>query len=294
MSKAILTLLFFSSSILYANDFPILMPKTSSTFLFDESINTQVGFAVNQNDSSLTDLFASTITNGVSSTTSNLCGPTTVANMMANLKFKNLDLALKFNPSEVGYTQQVREFFNSCHTDKASGTKVSNMRQCIYDTFIQNGFSNAEVSVIGPESLNVNPNPPPTFQKPFKVVDINDIRTALSQNYSIILDLKWYQFNELKKSWDVSNGHYIQVVGYDYDSTFGDSRIILKVINPEIDYMSRKDLLQRYDNVDMMKIPKKDGISYPADSAYVLDGYGFKGVLKRAFVRYLILSKPNN
>ena len=142
MRKAILLfLLLFSSSVLFANDYPIHMPKTSSTFLFDESINNQIGFSVNQNDLSLTDLFATSVINGVSSTTSNLCGPTTVANMMANLKFQIPNLTLKFDPSETDYSQQVREFFNSCHTDKANGTKVSNLRQCIYDTFIQINYA---------------------------------------------------------------------------------------------------------------------------------------------------------
>jgi hypothetical protein len=69
----------------YAADFPIQMPKTSSTYLFTESVNNQVGFSVSQTDQSLNDLFNST----VNPTKSELCGPTTVANQMALYKLSN-------------------------------------------------------------------------------------------------------------------------------------------------------------------------------------------------------------
>lgn len=53
-----------------------------------------------------------------------------------------------------------------------------------------------------------------------------------------------------------------------------------------------RDPYQRFDNIEMMKIPKKPGIQYPSGSDYILDGSSFKGYPKRAFVKSLILAKP--
>jgi hypothetical protein len=286
-------LAFLFGSFASAVDFPIQMPKTSSSFLFEQSVNKQSGFSVNQEDPALKDLFgASTDTNGNTILASELCGPTTVANMMASLQFSNPKLTTTFQPAAGNYVQQVREYTSSCQTDKKNGTKIIHLRQCILDGLNQSGFANADVSVIGPDSL-LAPAPAPEYQKVLKTVDIEDVKKAVLQNDGVILEIKWYQFNEKTLTWETNSGHYILVVGFDYDPSFGDNRLILKIINPEVDYMQRKDPLQRFDSIEMIKIPSKPGMKYPGGTAYILDGALFRGVTKRAFVRYLIVSKLN-
>ncbi len=136
----IMSVFSFFTSLAHAADFPIQMPKTSSNYLFDESINKQIGFSVSQQDSSLSDLFNKTIKPPVSE----LCGPTTVANLMAFYKFTDLtigkNLSLKYSPENGDYVNQVQEYFKSCKTDSVSGTKIVNLSDCISQTFISSGF----------------------------------------------------------------------------------------------------------------------------------------------------------
>jgi hypothetical protein len=63
-------------------------------------------------------------------------------------------------------------------------------------------------------------------------------------------------------------------------------------VNPEIAYMERTSPLNRYDNILMLKYPKKSGVGYPPGADYILDGYNLKGVDERAFVRFLISTNP--
>lgn len=277
------------ATVTQAADFPIVMPKTSSSFLFEEAYNGQTGFSISQNDPSLADLFNKT----VSPPASELCGPTTVANLMAFLKFnKRADnLALKYSPENPDYINQVREYFDKCKTSSTSGTPVVNLSECIADTFRESASSDFDVKVVGPEIL---PHLNPAFQTSPHTISVNDIRNAFKNNYAVILELKWYHVDESKSppTWVTPNGHYILVVGYDYDASFGDSKIILKVVNPDVNYMVR-DHFQRFDSIEMMKIPKKPGMSYPPGSDFILDGFNFKGYPNRAFVRFLIVSKPH-
>ncbi len=272
-----------------AIDYPIQMPKTSSSYLFSESLNQQVGFSVYQAAQPLSDLFNKTVTPA----RSELCGPTTVANQMALYKlsapviYKNL--SLKFSPDDKSYINQVQEYFNSCKTDPVDGTKIVNLSSCIDQTFSASGFSGSQVKVIGPELL---PGLDPRFATPRHTVGVNDIRDAFKNGYGVIMEIKWY--HPLEKdgavTWETNAGHYILIVGYDYDESFGDQKIILKVVNPNVDYAGR-DPYQRFDSVEMMKIPKKTGMKYPGGADYILDGFSFKGYPNRAFVRYLILNK---
>lgn len=277
------------STLTWASDFPIKMPKTSSSFLFSEAVNNQIGFSVNQKDKALADLFDRTKTPAESE----LCGPTTVANLMAYFKFSNPkenNVVLKYEPTDPSYINQVGEYFNLCHTDSKNGTLIVNIADCISQVFKQSQFANSKVSVVGPSLVNLSPD----YRGATKAVDVNDIRDAFKNNYGVMLELKWYQYDETvtPHAWVSNSGHYVLVVGYDYDESFGDSKIILKIVNPEVDYSGR-DPYQRFDSIEMMKIPKKAGMTYPAGTNYILDGFNFKGVAKRGFVRYLILSKPH-
>ncbi len=172
-----------------------------------------------------------------------------------------------------------------------TGTLVVNLSSCISRTFLASGFTDSDVMVVGPQLL---PGLDPKFATQPHVVTVTDIRDALKNGYGVIMDIKWFHPVETTSpiSWASNSGHYVLVVGYDYDESFGDQKIILKIVNPEVNYSSR-DPYQRFDNIEMMKIPKKANMNYPAGSDYILDGYNFKGYPNRAFVRYLILNKPN-
>jgi hypothetical protein len=275
-----------------AADYPIQMPKTSSSYLFSESINQQIGFSIYQADTALADLFNKNVTPAQSE----LCGPTTVANQMALYKLsapeKYKNLALKYSPEEKTYVNQVREYFSACKTDPVHGTKIVDLSRCIDQTFTASGFASSEVKVIGPEILQ---NLDPRFATSPHVIGIQDIRDAFKNGYGVIMHIKWFHPVESGESvtWETDSGHYILVVGYDYDDSFGDQKIILKVVNPDVIYASRGPY-QRFDNIEMMKIPKKPGMKYPSGADYILDGFSFKGYPNRAFVRYLILDKPSS
>lgn len=202
-----------------AVDYPIVMPKTTSNYLFSESINNQVGFSVSQQNIQLQDLFNSKI----NPAKSELCGPTTVANQLALYKLSNntisQNLKLNYSPMETNYITQVREYFNLCKTDKATGTLVVNLSSCLYQVFYDSGLPNSEVKVIGPTIL---PNLDSKFSTTPHNVTITDIRDAFKNGYGVIMEIKWYHTldNTNPIQWISNSGHYILVIGYDYDESF--------------------------------------------------------------------------
>ena len=203
--------------------------------IFDESINRQIGFSINQNDRLLSDKFNKT----VDPPKSELCGPTTVANLMALYKLTDSAvskmLSLTFSPERPDYVNEVREYINSCKTDLVSGTTIVNLSDCISQTFSGSGILNSEVKVIGPEMY---PGLDPKFATSNRVIGVNDIKEAIKNGYAVIMQIKWFQpiENANQITWVTTSGHFVLIVGYDYDQTFGDQKIILKVVNPEVDY----------------------------------------------------------
>lgn len=260
---------------------PTFVTDTSSTHLFQESINHQTGFSISQNDTRLKDLFNTTTGR------SELCGPTTLANIMPYLKswrsnpFPNLQLAQ--DPLQGDYSQVVRDFINRCHTDVNSGTLVVNMAACVQQFFIDSGYNHPQVTTIG--SMGTGSNQ--------RVATINDIRQFIKEDWALVVEMQWYIFNEQTNTWTYDNGgHYVAAVGYDYDPAWGD-QIHLKVVNPEIDYRGRNSNV-RWDSIDMLAYPIKPGETYPAYTRYILDGYNFSGITYRGFVRNIIAFIPEN
>ena len=273
-------ILFSISSLAWAVDFPIQMPKTTGGYLFDFSVNNQRGFSVNQNDASLTDLFSS-------KGKSELCGPTTVANLLANVAFANPNFKLNYNPLTEDYRQEIRDLAQLCKLDQENGTRVFNLHDCLSESLQAGGSASPEVTVIGPTAL-LTPEPDYHAVRP---VQLLDIKGAIDQGYTVILEIKWDTYDPAKNVWTRTSGHYVLIVGYDYNTSFGDRQMILKVINPSVDYMTRP-AVERYDNVTLYKVPQKPGLSVPPGTLYFLDGPGFKGTTARAFANYLILAKP--
>ncbi len=266
---------------------PVLWPTTTGEDLFSESKMIAPGFAVYQGDSKLSDLFG---TKGNSS----LCWPTTMANAMAYYRLwspdPNFNLPLVEDPLNGDYTLQVREFAKECKTNAETGTLVVDAEACLKAYLASSGIQNPFAYVVGPSAVDAPPGQPlRNFNRP---ITIQDIRSNIYWGTGVFLHADYYKYDANHKSWVYSTGHYVWVVGYDYDTSWGDDHILLKIVNPNVDYSSRAPNA-RWDNVTMMKIPHKPGVIYPQNQNYVLDGFGFKGIDTRGFVKNLFLFNAN-
>jgi hypothetical protein len=254
---------------------------TTSNDLFQEAFNYPLKFTVFQKDQKLNDLFTS-------QGTSNLCGPTTLANLISFQKYSAPNalpnLITVSDPATQDYTQQVREFAKRCGTDRDHGTPVVNMHRCLAQYYNDSGYSQNHVVVIGPD-VAVTEDPTAV-----RNVSYDDIRNNLEAGHPVILEIGWYQFESPTKKWVRKNGHYVLVTGYDFDPSFNNQLMLLKIVNPEQDY-SQRAVDQKWDSVAMIRIPKKSDVIYPG-SDFVLDGSNFRGALKRAFVKYIIVPVP--
>jgi hypothetical protein len=260
-------------------DVPTFVGDTTSSFLFDESINHQSGFTIAQTDQRLKDLFNPA---GASA----LCGPTSLANIISYQKLWRAspfpNLLLIEDPLQGDYSKVVRDFASRCHTDPTSGTLISNLIPCLQQYLSESGYTQPQISLIGSAAQGADR----------RIATIDDIRDFAKKDWGILLEMLWYTFNKETNSWTTDkSGHYVAVVGYDYDNSWGDTKIHLKVVNPEVDYRSR-DANSRWDSVEMFSYPVKAGLSYPPLTRYVLDGFSFKGIKKRAFVRNIIAFIP--
>lgn len=269
---------------------PVRWNPTPSTYLFDESLNFAPGFSVNQFDPRLSDLFDPVTHESM------LCWPTSMANAMAYYKLWNTppssQLPLVSDPLTQDYTQQVREFAKLCHTDAAQGTNIYDALSCVRSFLQSGGIANPWAYLIGEYAQDAPPGEPLSNYQ--KQLSMQDIRAALKAGQGVILEIKWYRYDPTKKTWSTNAGHYVWVVGYDYDSSWGDDHMILKIVNPEIDYMSKTDPSNRWDTISILKIPQKPGEIYPPETGYLLDGLAFKSVQNsaKAFTRHILTFKP--
>lgn len=259
---------------------------TTGTYLYDEAINFAPGLTVFQQDPRLKDLFAP---NG----DSNLCWPTTMAMAMAYYKLWNQPplsaLPTVVDPLTGDFTQQVREFAKMCKTDSVNGTQLEDAVQCTRDYLQSGGAAHPWAYWLGVNAWEAPAGESLTNYK--HAVTPSDIRSAIQAGSGVILEIRWYQFDTTLKKWYDHYGHYVWIAGYDYDSSWGNDHIFLKVVNPNINY-SGTTPNYRWDTVTMMKIPQKSGDTYPSETEYFLDGYGFRGLTDRAFVRNILVFHP--
>jgi hypothetical protein len=269
---------------------PVHWAPTVSTYLFDESLNFAPGFSVNQFDPKLGDLF------DPATHESMLCWPTSMANAMAYYKLWNAppssNLPLVADPLTGDYTQQVQEFARLCHTDPAQGTNIYDALNCVRFYLGSGGIAAPWAYLIGLYAKDSPPGEPLTNYQ--KELSLQDIRSALKAGQGVLLEVMWYRYDPAQKLWWTKTGHYVWVVGYDYDASWGDDHMILKIVNPEIDYMSRPDPSNRWDTISILKIPQKSGETYPPETGYLLDGWAFKSVQNsaKAFTRHILTFKP--
>lgn len=264
---------------------------TTSTYLFDESVNFEPGFSVFQGDSKLSDLFSS-------SGQSNLCVPTTIANIMA---FQTMwrkpnfpDLKLVQTPGQGDYTEQVRYFAELCKTDVNYGTNMVSALQCIRQFYEDSGYKNGWAYGIG--YVSDSDATSKAHWGGHKDLMIADLRYYLSHQVGVLMDVQWDSYDGSGNSWTTDDtGHAFWLAGYDYDKNpgddWGEDQIMLDIVNPDIDY-SANTIQNRYDPVLMTRFQRAPGVRYPTGSNYVVEGVGFRGVLKRGFVKSVLVFLP--
>lgn len=259
-------------------------PQTDSK-VFDESVIFSPNFAINQNDPSLSDLFSS---KGVS----NLCFPTALAEDLVYLaayhspKFSALQLhglsGNLINPNSV-----VRQLTTLCRTDFNKGTDSLDAINCSLEILKQSGYDTGATQLISP--FNQSATLPITSRE----VTIKDIREALKTGNPIILEIAWFKFDSTTNQWVHDNGHYFTVFGYDYNTSWGEDQIQVKVVNPEMNYnTARKYAL--FDTVTIQRYSPQPGITYPAHRPFILSGNGFSGATDRGFLGMLLTVAPAN
>ena len=259
-------------------------PKTDAE-VFDESVIFSPNFAVNQNDPALSDLFTSA---GVS----NLCFPTSLAEVLIYLygyhspAYSNLRLAgLSQNRNGIDPNALVRQLAGACRTDRTNGTDSLDAIRCAVQVLSESGYGIGNTQLISPFNVDA------TLPIVHRDVTIQDIRNSLKAGIPLLLEAGWFVFEPNSRTWQRNNGHYVSVFGYDYDASWGENQIQLKVINPETNYVStRKGAL--WDTVTLIRVSPQPGVTYPADRPFILTGSGFGGITERAFVGMILTVAP--
>jgi hypothetical protein len=239
---------------------------------FAESVNHAPPFQVYQKGPELQDLFPAR-------GSSNLCWPSSLAHRMFydqtyfNPPLKNLSLSTTSGHLDV--KSAVKKFVDLCHTGVESGTPQSGKVSCISQFFKQSGY-NVEAFSIGPSAryaMAVSGQVGGATSE-YRPVQVSDLRKYISQDYGVILHVGWLKFNKKKRAWVQSKSHSLNAYGYDYDPSWGEGRIVLKVANPDVDYSGRSPS-QYFDSVVVSELRRKPGIRYPAMADLVVRGPGF-------------------
>lgn len=179
----------------------------------------------------------------------------------------------------------IQTFVDLCHTDIEHGTPQTEKVACITDYFREHGYQ-AKVFSIGKAARGVDASP--GSHNEYRPIQIADLRKYLSQDYGVILHVGWLKYNEKKRAWVESGSHSLNAYGYDYDPSWGEDKIILKVANPLVNYANRNPN-QYFDSVVVSALERRPGVIYPQMTTLQVRGPGFNQnnrlpVLKDLFV----------
>ena len=252
---------------------------------FDESFNFQPGLDFYQEATELKDLSG---LNG-----NELCWPTALTHRIMYQRelrknpFPKLLLSGDLNhDGKVDFLDQIRYFAEpqNCNTQKDSGTSIENALSCTRNYYKDSGYQ-PWVYIIGAHAEDW---PKDAAKKDFvRPVNVSDLRKYLSSDLGVIMLIGWYEEDRKEKTWKWSGGHFFNVYGYDYDESWEEDRILLKIVNPDVDYKKRS-ASQMFDSIEMSKFVKKPEFNYPAGLSYKLHGLGFGGK-SSAFVEDIIV-----
>ena len=170
-------------------------------------------------------------------------------------------------------TSAVRKFVGLCRTSAQGGTSQSRKLPCIEEFLSENGFK-SNTQTLGAFSQT-------------RGVEIGDLRNFLKRDAAVILHVAWIKFDSKKNKWISSGSHSLNAYGYDYEKTWGNDKIILKVSNPGMNYSGRNGSM--LDSVALSALPQNSDYPLPRFARFRLDGPGFNrpdhiGVLEDIFV----------
>lgn len=237
---------------------------------FDESLSPEIDFQVFQYDLSLQNFFKGEA--GM------LCWPSSLAHRMIYFakyhKPAFSRLQLKTKPAE-----NVAKFTSLCRTSPTGGTSQKRKLPCIRQAFAEAQYTVSTLA-IGVDSKTHR-----------RAVSIEDLLVHLKNGSGVILHVSWLRFDATKKTWIERGSHSLNAYGFDYMKSWGQEKIILKVVNPGMDYSSRANG-QMYDQVVVQKITTSPGVSYPAHLNLRLEGPGFDQAQRLAVLRNIYVFLP--
>ena len=265
---------------------PPIEPATDAP-LFDESVIFAPNFAVSQKDPALSDLFTP-------KGDSNLCFPTAFAQNLIYLAsyhqpaFPNIPLmGWSADGKTIDSNQVVRQMASFCHTSQ-TGTQDTDAVACVFNYAQQSTYGMGSTEVITP-FLPSQPNAQVTQRQ----VTIQDIRNALKSGDPILLDFPYFTFNAQTKQWTRASGHYVTVFGYDWNRSWGENQILVKVVNPASPSYITDRSAAIYDTLIIQRYSPQPGVTYPPNRPFIVSGAGFGGSERRGFLGMLIHFSPS-
>lgn len=219
---------------------------------FDQSLTPPIDFQIRQFDPKLKNLFGDDSANM-------LCWPSSLAHRMAYLKTQmNLTkLKLKSDPVD-----NVGKFVSLCRTSVNGGTSQKRKLPCIRAAFKEAGYK-VDAFSIGPDGENK------------RAVEVKDLLENLKTGHSVILHVAWMKGNEERGS------HSVNAYGFDYNNSWGNDRIVLKINNPGEDYAG-KPPARMLDDVSVQN----------TEGQLNLTGPGFDRADRRAVIKNIFVFKP--
>lgn len=261
---------------------PMSPQPTGDAYVFDESVSFAPNFAIDQKAPALSDLFG---TDG-----SMLCFPTSLAEALIYLEaYHQPKVALPLpglsaDKSSIDPNALVRALATACHTDLQTGTAPVDGLQCLLDLQKQAGVSAGATTLIDP--FKAVPNLPLQTRD----VTVSDLRAALTAGHPVILEVGWFKLDPATQTLVRHGGHYVGVYGYNYNKSWGEEQIQLKVINPLSDYGTKREAF--WNTITMARISRHAGITYPAHRTYTVSGSQFGGLNSRALVGEILVVGP--
>lgn len=129
---------------------------------------------------------------------------------------------------------------------------------------------------------------PNTIQKAGRVT-VSALREALKKRKPVMLCLHPYSRND-SNQWEDSNWHMVTAYGYEYNTEWGEERLILKVFDPAGTASEGQIFANEF---WISKINRKEGRDYPKDVDYFVSSRGYSPLVTPNFLRSFIVFDPD-
>ncbi|AZZ36220.1 hypothetical protein CIK05_05235 [Bdellovibrio sp. qaytius] len=256
---------------------------------YDEGTFFAPPFNMSKVDFELTDLLAN-------DGSSQLCAPMAITHAFEFLKryrnpgFANLPRVadLDHDGVEDTFKDRIRYFFQTCSTDKNTGTLYRQAIGCM-DAFIKLSAYQSWAYMIGPHSANAPAGSP--LDAVQHVLRLGDIKYYVANQAAVLMGIGWYKFNAATQMWERTGGHFFNLYGYAAMAGWGEDQSDLFVVNSWIDYRSRPTN-QYYDTIKISSTRYLAQGTVPSEVAYELTGNGFDFAGYKAFVEDIFVAFP--